>query len=318
LINDAGVVAKIIGCLAITAILLAIWGWKSETPMTFLLDRTNAATGQPGGFAAFASSLLVGAWCLTGFEGAADLAEETHRPRRTIPLAVLQSEISSGLGGLVMLVAFVLSIDSLPRVLAAADPLLSIFESRLSSAVMPIVMLVIFLSIFACGVASMAAATRLIFAMARDNMLPASRWLRRVDSSTQAPRGAIILVFLVSCVVVPTLVKVSVLSSAATVAAYLGYAGIVVSGLVLVPRPEEESDSGFSLGRWRVGVGLAALVWLVAAILALTLSEWEIGFPTARAAGVSLGVGFGIYALIIAPRIFRGVAGPPRETASAS
>jgi hypothetical protein len=63
---------------------------------------------------------------------------------------------------------------------------------------------------------------------------------------------------------------------------------------------------------------LAALVWLVAAILALTLSEWEIGFPTARAAGVSLGVGFGIYALIIAPRIFRGVAGPPRETASAS
>jgi amino acid transporter len=38
-----------------------------------------------------ALSSLMGAWCLTGFEAAADLAEETRQPRRTIPRAMILS-----------------------------------------------------------------------------------------------------------------------------------------------------------------------------------------------------------------------------------
>ena len=309
-INDAGVIAEIAGCAALTFGLLALWFWAPSANVSILFNSTNAATGQPALFSAFASSLLLGAWCITGFEGAADMAEETHQPRTTIPRAVVNSEISSGIGGLLMLIAFMLSISDLPAIQSAANPLMAILESKLSPNIMRLVMLVVYISIFACGVASMAAATRLLFALARDNMLPASTFLRRIDPGTQAPREAIIVVWAVSCIVIPLLQQVKALSSVATVAAYLGYAGIVISGLVVSIRPAQSAmEPSFNLGRWRWPVGLAALVWLVTAILALSLTD--ITYVTAKTTGVAVFCGIVIYFVLIRRRLQQGIAGPP-------
>jgi len=309
-INDAGVIAEIAGCAALTFGLFALWFWAPSTSLSILVNNTNFTTSQPALFTAFASSLLLGAWCITGFEGAADMAEETHQPRTTIPKAVINSEVSSGIGGLLMLVAFMLSITDLSAIQSAANPLMAILESKLSASIMRLVMIVVYISIFACGVASMAAATRLLFALARDNMLPGSTYLRRIDSITQAPREAIIVVWGVSCVVIPLLQQVKALSSVATVAAYLGYAGIVISGLVVSIWPAPSAmEPSFNLGRWRWPVGVAALTWLVTAILALTLTDET--YVTARTAIVSVVCGIVIYFTLIRRRLQLGIAGPP-------
>ncbi|MBY0586395.1 APC family permease [bacterium] len=332
-INDAGVMAEILGCIAIAIGFLIIWFLHGSTSASILLDRTSYPSGEPATLMGFASSLLLGAWCITGFEGAADLAEETKQPRATIPWAVIHSELSSGIGGLVMLIAFMLSIDNLASAQAEENPLFSMFQSKLSPGIMRIVMLVIYISILACGVASMAAATRLLFAMARDNMLPASTFLARIDPKTHSPRESILLVWLAACVVVPWLEKVSTLAEVATVAAYLGYAGIVVSGLVAsrpslatspgrsgssVPSKAGSSSPGrsglepsFSLGRWRWIVGSAALTWLAFAMFALTLSGQANGFLTAKATGICVGIGLILYLVWIRPRLVSGQAGPP-------
>jgi amino acid transporter len=311
-INDAGVVAEILGCIAIAVVLLVIWMLSGTTSPAILLDRTSAVTGQPATFVGFASSLLLGAWCITGFEGAADLAEETKQPRSTIPWAVIHSELSSGIGGLVMLVAFMLSIDNLPAMQGARNPLMAILQSKFSPAVMGIVMLVVYISILACGVASMAAATRLLFAMARDNMLPGSTVLRQIDPKTHSPRASILLVWLSSCVVVPWLEKVSTLAEVATVAAYLGYTGIVVSGLVAARRENAGGlEPSFTLGRWRMPIGGLALVWLAFAMAALMGSGHSNGYLTAQATAICLGVGLVVYSVWIRPRLRAGSAGPP-------
>jgi amino acid transporter len=325
-INDAGVITEILGCIAITLVLLILWFLSGNASPSILLDRTSFPSGQPATALGFASSLLLGAWCITGFEGAADLAEETKQPRSTIPWAVVNSELTSGIGGLVMLIAFVLSIDHLPTIQAAANPLLAIIQSKLSPTVMNLVMLVVYISILACGVASMAAATRLLFAMARDNMLWGSTYLRRIDPKTHSPRESILLVWLVSCIVVPWLEKVSTLSEVATVAAYLGYAGIVVSGWVAArpsnqPRSSSEPlaahaqaggfEPSFSLGRWRSIIALAALVWLAFAMIALTTSGQNNEFLTAKATAVCLAMGWIMYWFGIRPRLAAGTAGPP-------
>jgi amino acid transporter len=316
-INDAGVVTEILGCIAIAVVLLVLWFLHGTTSPTILLDRTSYPSGEPATWAGFAASLLLGAWCITGFEGAADLAEETKQPRSTIPRAVIHSELSSGIGGLVMLIAFMLSINDLPAVQGASIPLLAIIESKLSPGVVWIVMLVIYVSILACGVASMAAATRLLFAMARDQMLPGSTFLRRIDPKTHSPRESILLVWVSSCIVVPWLQKVSTLAEVATVAAYLGYAGIVISGLVasLPARAATLGTSGmepsFSLGRWRWPVGVVALVWLAFAILALLGAGHSTQYLSAQATLVCLGLGLFVYLLWIRPRLAAGQAGPP-------
>ena len=309
-INDAGVVAEIAGCATLTFGLWAFWFWAPSTDVSILLDHTNASTGEPALFSAFASSLLLGAWCITGFEGAADMAEETHQPRTIIPRAVVNSEVSSGIGGLLMLVAFMLSISDLSAIQNATNPLMAILESKLSANLMRIVMLVVYISIFACGVASMAAATRLLFALARDNMLPGSTYLRRIDPASQAPREAILVVWVVSCVVIPLLQQVKALTSVATVAAYLGYGGIVVSGLLASVCPSHSAmEPSFDLGRWRWPVGLSALLWLVTAILALALTD--VTFLTAKTTAIAVFCGIVIYFALTRRRIQQGLAGPP-------
>ena len=40
---------------------------------------------------------LLGAWCLTGFEAAADMSEETKNPKFTVPKSIKYSLVSSGI-----------------------------------------------------------------------------------------------------------------------------------------------------------------------------------------------------------------------------
>ncbi len=303
LVNDLGVIAEIAGAALIVVVLLGIWFIAGEQSPKFLLESTNYATGAPANWQAWALSLLLGAWCITGFEGAADLAEETHQPRATVPRAVIMSELTSGIGGFLMLVAFLLSIDNLTATQANSAPLLQIIQDKLGNRVTPVVMLVVFASIFACGVASMAATTRLVFALARDNMLPVSTVLKGVDAAHGTPRAAIVLVGLLSTGVVLLLEQSGVLviiTSIATIAGYLGYGGIVLAAILGLrwrgtQRPDMTSSDigdetqpsaastvprGFELGRWRKPVCWMALTWTLVAVVAVSLPVHD-GQPSA-------------------------------------
>lgn len=308
LVNDVGVVVEIAGTLALTVVLLALFAGPTF-PWTVLGEATPAEGPSPATASHWALSLLLGAWCLTGFEGAADLAEETHRPRQTIPRAVVASELSSGIGGFFFLVAFVLAIDDLGAIQASGQPMLEILRRRLPPAVTTGFMLVVMISIFACGVASLAHATRLVFALARDNMLPGSELLKQVHAGTHTPRGAILVLWMLSVLVVLGLEQLALLTSIATVSGYLGYGAIVATALW--GRRGERPVEGFQLGRWRGLVSAAALVWTLGVVAALTVPELDGGHRTAWGTLVALALGLAVYVVWIGPRISRGEAGPP-------
>lgn len=307
IVNDAGVVTEIVGTAILTLILLVFFSWRRPEGLAFLLDRTNQA-GEAASWAGFALALQVGAWCLTGFEGAADLAEETHKPREVVPRAVMLSIVSSGVGGLFMLASFILSIGDLSLAQQSDRPLLDLFESRLGSIVTPLVMVVVWVSIFACGMASMAAASRIIFALARDNMLPGSGFLKRVHPRHQTPGNAIILVWVLSSLVVIVLRKVELISSVATVTGYLGYGGMVLTALAC---KDDAVGSKYNLGRWRWPVSLTAATWTLLVVLALTLGDSQSDYSTARYSLITVAAGVALYAFFVRPRLNRGEAGPP-------
>ncbi|MBX9791327.1 MAG: APC family permease [Pirellulales bacterium] len=348
LVNDLGVLAEIAGAVLIVVVLLGIWLIAGGQHSNFLFDSTSYTTAAPANWHGWALSLLLGAWCITGFEGAADLAEETHRPRATVPRAVIMSELSSGIGGFLMLAAFLLSIEGLRETQASASPLLLIIQAKLGDRFTPLVMFVVFVSIFACGVASMAAATRLVFALARDNMLPGSRVLKRVEAVHGAPRAAILLVWLLSTGIVLALERSGVLmfiTSIATLAGYLGYGGIVLAAILgLTSRQDASpvaalneagvaatSQRGFKLGRWRGPVCWGALVWTVLLVIAVSLPIHD-DQPTTNASAspsglldqlrpyaplcatsASIGAGVLLFVMLVRPRLRAGTAGPPND-----
>jgi amino acid transporter len=253
----------------------------------------------------------MGAWCLTGFEGAANLAEETHRPATVVPKAVVWSLVISSLGGLLMLAGFFLAMSNLRAIQASSTPLSDILFASLGPGITRVVMLVVFVSMFACALAGLAMATRLLFSMARDNMLPASSWLKRVHPRRAIPTNAIVLVWFISCVVVLGLERLEIMTSISAVADYISYAGIIIAamrGMSDIPK-----GSGFNLGRWRSLVGPVSLVWAVCLTAALTVpvADPAVGRLPSRVLVGAFAAGAVVYYLLIRTRIRRGEAGPP-------
>jgi len=186
---------------------------------------------------------------------------------------------------------------------------------------MSMVGLVVVASIFACGVASMASATRLIFSLARDSMLPFSSRLRRIHPASRAPRIATTAVWALSCAVVLLIRRLEIITSISAVAGYLGYCGIVTAALMSA-RKSGNRGAGFSLGRLQRPVQWVALAWTLIVVAALTVPANRVeGFSDthlpAKSALAALLLGLAVYLVLIRSRILRGQAGPPLEKSAA-
>lgn len=310
-VNNAGVWIELLGVFLASLVLIWVALRRGASPR-ILLDFSNSA-GSPAGLGAWALSLLVGAWCLTGFEAAADLAEETKHPKRVVPRAILLSLLGSGTAGLLLLAGVTLAVGDLAAAQQAGDPLMNTLEQSLGKGWTGLLRAIIGISIFACGLASMAATSRLLFALGRDRMLPGSRWLASVDPNHRTPRNAVLLIWFVASAVVLGLPTLDIVTQISAVAGYLGYAGIVIAALAA---PPPRGFKGWKLGRARPVIGKAALLWVLAVVAALTIPPTEVAGIRTRhlplfSTVIGLGIGLVLYFTTIRRRLLRGEAGPP-------
>lgn len=312
LINDVGAWTELVGVAAVSCLLIGL-AFVRHADVGVLASTVTAAGGQPAGLGAWALSLLLGAWCLTGFEAAADLAEETRQPRRVVPRAILASLLSAGVAGGLLIVGVVLNAPDLDAARAAPHPLPLILSATLGERGSRIVLAVGGVAIFACALASMAGASRLLFAMGRDRMLPAAGLLAAVDPVRRSPRNAILFIWLLSSAVVLALPTLDVITQISAVAGYVGYAGIVAAALWA---PAGRGTGSSPLEPLRPWIAAAALVWTVGVVLALTVPPLPIpGIATlhlpAISSAIGLAVGLAVYLGCIRGRILAGTAGPP-------
>ncbi len=272
LVNDVSVGAEILGTVFIGFLLLALALMRKAHPMSFLLSHPE----QPSGVAylpAFISSSLMSAWTIGGFEAAANIAEETVLPLKRIPLAIIVSEVAAVLLGFPVLVGFTLAIPSLKIASHHATPLLYIMNENLPPWATNCAMLLVFLSIFACGLANVTTLSRMVWAMSRDGQLPGSAWLSRV-SERQVPANAIWTVALIAAIFTCWARIETVITGVCTITMYLDY-GIVVAAALW-----ESTRSEDTLGRHPVkasrGLCVAALLWilLLLGMISVPRSSW--------------------------------------------
>ena len=314
LVNNLGVYAELTGVAILIIVLAIIWIISGAVNTEKLFEATNALSERAPGFGAFALSLLLGAWCLTGFEAAADLAEETKSPRKYVPRAVITSQASAAIAGFLILVLLIFSVDDISKAQDQSNSLIYILENAIGPRGTAMTGIVVILSIYACAVASMATATRLLFSLSRDRILPFSNFLSRVNKRRQTPQMATLVVWFLSCVAILTFRRIEIITSVGTVAAYLGYSGIMLG--TLITKKETDRVEGFSLGRMKTPVRGAALVWTLLIVAALTLPETEIPGMNIRhlpalSALVAIIAGTILYFASVRKKIRQGIAGPP-------
>lgn len=303
-INDLGVYAEIAGVAGLLVLLAGAWLMSGKAQPVI-------AAPEAGGLSGLARSLLLGAFCLTGFEAAADLAEETRDPVRQVPRAVMTSHVSAALSGLTMIALLLLCARNIPGLATHPDPLSLIIQTALGPRLAAFLGWVVLLSVLACGVASMATASRLVFSLARDNVLPFSPSLARVTARTHTPRNAIFLVAALSIIAIYAFRRIEIITGISAVAAFTGYAGIMLAVLLEERRVKGRNEKSSEGVR-----ATLALAWSIAVVLALILPETvmpgsEFRHWPAAATLAAAGIGTLLWLAHVRKKIRKGLAGPP-------
>jgi amino acid transporter len=222
---------------------------------------------------AFALAGLLGAFTLVGFELAADMSEDAVDPRRSVPRGVIWAVAGSAVLGMIALIGFTVAIPNLKAVEASPLPLLTIADYWLPSGLVKVFIAFVIFSMFAMLVVGAGAQARLAFSMSRDNMLPFSGALRKINASTQTPIIAL-LVFAVIDVgamvygYFPTSAFLTLVGATAIIP-YIIYF-LITLGYAFKRRTLDSMPGTFSLGRWAVPV--IGFVLVYSALIMFVLS----------------------------------------------
>src|ERR1700739_2880794 len=193
-VNNVAVFTEIIGTVLFGVLLFVLWGVHAKpTPYGAGILTSTASVYHNPTWYAFALAGLLGAFTLVGFELAADMWEDAVNPRSSVPRGVLWAVGGSAVLGMIALIGFTVAIPNLKTVEAAPLPLLAIAGYWLPGWLGKGFIAFAHFSMFAILVVGAGAQARLAYSMARDNMLPFSNQLRKVNRGTQTPIVALLV-----------------------------------------------------------------------------------------------------------------------------
>ncbi|MEU9609736.1 amino acid permease [Streptomyces sp. NPDC048057] len=272
-INSAGVFIELIAAVGLVVLLAS---QITRGPAEVLTETQGLGDGQNLGYlGAFLAASLASAYVMYGFDTASSLGEESHDPSRNAPRAILRALVASFLiGGLILLFALMAVPDLASKELSEKGLQYVVLET-LGADMGEVVLWCVVVAITVCVLAVQAAGTRMMFAMARDNNLPASRHLARVSPRFRTPVLPAVVIGVVGVAVLVVNIDqpqiFSVITSIAIIMIYLAYLLVTVPMLVQRLRGTwRPVDGGFSLGRWGLPVNVVAVVW--GAVMSLNLA----------------------------------------------
>ncbi|AEV86998.1 amino acid permease [Actinoplanes sp. SE50] len=288
IINSTGVTLEIIGVAAVVVLLLV----HAERGPGVVLHTGGLGSGLSY-VGPFLVSALMAAYVVVGFDSAGELSEETHDPRHTAPRTILRALAAAGIGGGLLLLVALMAAPSLTDGRLATEGLPYVLTSRLGETGGRILLIDVAIAVAVCTLAIQTAGSRMIFSMARDEVLPFSAALSRVNPRTGTPALPAIVVGVGAAALLLVNIGQAALFTALTsvciVLLYLAYALVTIPLLVRrikgwpVTGPDvtttERGGRLFSLGRTGIVVNGVAVVYGLGMILNLGWPRAEVYDP---------------------------------------
>jgi amino acid transporter len=252
--------------------------WNNN--LGFIDLQYGAATTYPI-ILAFFFSLLLANWTYTGYDASAHVAEETVGARMASAWGVFLSVAVSAVVGYIFLVALTTHLpdlatlfpNPLPDDLSGASQyyfgggvaVISILQYNLGQ-LGDLLAAGIAIAMWFCGLSSVAAAGRMLFAFSRDDGIPASGWLKRVSHRYRTPANSLVAVvvvawlFTVAAFVVGTGTAIIIITAISTIFLYAAYGLVIFLGATTSGWTEHRV---WSLGRWSKPVAYVAIFWVI-------------------------------------------------------
>lgn len=229
----------------------------------FVFTQTYNETGAPPVWN-WMLSYYVTAGVLVGFEASGHVSEETQNASITAARGIFSSAVVSAVLGFPVVIMFLFCTPDLDVLYSfgAPQPFIGLYALALGNGGQVFMTVVCILGLLFNTTVAGVASSRLIWAVARDGVLPFSGWISKVNKD-KMPNNAVtvMLVFssLLVCTILPSPVAFASLVSAAGVPTIMGYA-LICFGRTFIT-PNEFKSARWSLGRWSRPMSFVAMIW---------------------------------------------------------
>ena len=314
LLNDISVWWHVVGVLIIVSVLAFVP--SHHYPASKVFTSTFNGTGWSSLFYVLLLGLLLGQYTFTGYDASAHMTEETHDAASRAPRGIVMSIVVSLFAGWVLLIGVTFAIKphqyatDLAAHVTGVQPA-EIFYNALGSTGAKLLLLIVIGAQLYCGMSSVTANSRMIYAFSRDGALPGSAFWHKVNKRTRTPTNAIWLAaggaFILALPDLWNGTAYAAVTSIATIGLYIAY---VIPTFLRLRQGENFKRGPWHLGRWSYVVGWIAVVWV--AIITILFMLPTVSPVTGKTfnytiVAVVAVIGFaGIYWLVSAKNWFTG------------
>jgi amino acid permease (GABA permease) len=323
-LNNVSVWWHILGVLLIVAVLAIVPTHHQSASFVF----THFVNGQ--GWTGWGSKiyvlllgLLLAQYTFTGYDASAHMTEETRSAATAGPRGIVTSILVSLVAGWVLLIGVTFAIQNYVPESGATVPPAQIFVDALGATGGKLLLLVVIFAQLFCGMSSVTANSRMIYAFSRDGALPFSNVWHHINAKTRTPTNAIWLAaggaLILGLPYLGNQTAYAAVTAIATIGLYVAY---VMPTFLRLRLGSAFQRGPWHLGRWSRPIGIVAVAWVcIISVLFMLPTTSPIGwgdFNYTVIAVVAV-VGFaGIWWLVSAHKWFTGpkVQGSPEELAA--
>jgi len=273
----------------------------------------------------FLIGLLTAQYTLTGYDASAHMTEETHKADVAGPRGIVMSIVVSIIAGFILLVGVSFAIQP-GKYTSEAGSLVApgqIFIDALGKGGGLFLLLIAIVAQFFCGMSSVTANSRMIYAFSRDGAVPGHRMWHKINPRTRTPTNAIwFAAFGAFVLVIPYWFNIAAYAAVTSIAVIGLYIAYVIPVFLRVRAGSDFKAGPWNLGKWGVLNGTIATIWTVFICIMLLLPQLNpITLTTFNYAPVAVLVVIGfatIYWLASARKWFTGpkVQGSAAELAA--
>jgi amino acid permease (GABA permease) len=320
-LNNVSVWWHILGVLVIVSVLAFTPSHHQSASWVF----THFANGSGWGskFYVLLLGLLLAQYTFTGYDASAHMTEETRSAARSGPRGIVISIGVSLFAGWLLLIGITFAIRNYSGEAASAVPAAQVFIDALGATGGKLLLGVAIGAQLFCGMSSVTANSRMIYAFSRDGALPGSRIWHRVNPKTRTPTNAIWLAAAGALILgLPYLWNNTAYVAVTSIAVIGLYVAYVLPTFLRLRLGRAFQPGPWQLGRWSRPVGIAAVGWVViisVLFMLPTTSPITAGNFNYTVVAVAVVLGFaGIWWLASARKWFTGprVQGTTEELAA--
>ena len=280
--------------------------------------------------------LLMAQYTFTGYDASAHMTEETNKASTAGPRGIVMSIVVSLAAGWVLLIGMTFAIQGtiggklyLGEAGAGVAAPAQIWHDAIGLTGAKLLLLVAIGAQLFCGMSSVTANSRMIYAFSRDGALPGSAIWHRVNHRTRTPTNAIWLAAVGALILgLPYLWNATAYGAVTSIAVIGLYIAYVLPTFLRLRQGENFQRGPWHLGRWSYMIGWTAVVWVVLITILFMLPQFgpltsggtlDLDTFNYSVVAVVVVIGYaGIYWLVSAKNWFTGpkIQGTPEELAA--